>query len=212
MNPEILDDSFDNTQSFSVTNPILNLSLQLGIGLLSLILFFIGYSIYLSAELGIGLIVLTQFMLNFRTATFKDKKPINFLRLLGANLLLLGVFLQVYPYPNATNLQSLGLIILILYYFIWAFWYDNKSYYSFLFLKLQQSISIASFCWAIRVYTFSGYSDWFLFGFLFSTLSLITVAIIYIIDKKIPTTLFIHLPLVIWTILIHLTVICIKLF
>lgn len=211
MHPEILDDSLPKTSIVHETTPTVNISLQLGMGLLSLLLFFMGYSIYLSAELGIGFIVLTQFILNFRSGPLKDKKPINFLRLLGANLLIVGVLLQVFPYPNATNLQSLGLIVLILYYFIWTLWYEKKGYF-FLFLKLQQGISIISFCWAIRVYTLSGSREWFFFSLLFSILSLTILLILYIQNKNIQTTLLIHLPLVIWTVIIHLIFISTKLF
>lgn len=212
MSKEILDDSqtfpLESSPAFNILKSI---SSQLGLALCSFILYFSGYSIYLTAELGIGIITLAQFAFNSKSSPFGQNKPIAILQFLGASIILVGIFFQVFPYPTATILQSLGLAILILYFFIWVLWYDKQGYL-FQLLKLLQGICIASFCWAIRGSMTGEAGIVFLFSFVASIGTLLLMFAYYIRTKNIHIRLLIHLPLVIWVLFSQLAFICTKLF
>lgn len=192
--------------------PLKTIIWQLGIASCSLILYFLGYaSLLLSAELGIGLIILTQFSLNYKARPFKSNKPIDILRFLGANMLLVGVFFQLIPYPTATILQSIGLIVLIIYFLTWALYKDTNQYF-FWALKIMQAVSIASFCCTIRSYMLNEVNNWLSVNFLITLITLLLVTLYFFIYKIFHPKLFIHLPLVIWVFFIHLGYISTKLF
>lgn len=212
MNQEILDDPKkfppNTPPSANVPKSIL---IQLAFAACSFILYFVGYSIYLSAELGMATIILCHFVLNYRSRPFGNNKPIAILRFLGANLILVGVFFQIMPYPSATLLQSTGLAILVLYFFAWMLWIDKQGYF-FQFLKIIQGISVASFCWAIRSYMIGEAGYWFLISFLASIGTVLLLLVHYIRYKTIHVGLLSHLPLVIWVLVIQFTFICTKIF
>jgi hypothetical protein len=222
MNQEILDDPKPFLSKAEPTlKPLKSSSIQLGFASLSFILYFIGFSIYITAELGIGIIILLQFALNPKSRQFSKNNFIAILRFLGASMILISLFFIMlfhyglesieFSYYNSTTLLSRGLVTLVLYFFIWALSKDIEDYF-FQFTKLMQGASLASFCWGIRSYITGESRYWFLISFVCSIVALLLLLVYVIRNKKMHHALLIHLPLVIWTVIIELAFICTKIF